>query len=114
VAYRLHADRVTEEFTLLWRREMLAPAYFPRWVNAHTDSGVVTALTFMLDRSAGDYAGRLKDEDIVNIAPGAHGHFGSCGDYLLETTISLEQHGISDQRMRRLARLLTARRHKRT
>ena len=114
VAYRLHADHVMEEFNLLWRREMLAPAYFARWVDAYTDSGTVTALTFVVDRSAGDYAGRLSDDEIVSIALGAHGHFGSCADYLLETAMSLEQHGISDHRMRRLARLLMARRHQRS
>ena len=114
VAYRLHPEHVMEEFKLLWRREMLAPAYFARWVDAHTDSGVVKALTFVVDRSTGEYAGRLSDDDIVSIALGAHGHFGSCADYLLDTAMSLEQHGISDQRMRRLARLLMARRHQHT
>jgi cation transport protein ChaC len=114
VAYRLHPEHVMEEFKLLWRREMLAPAYFARWVDAHTDSGVVKALTFVVDRSTGEYAGRLSDDDIVSIALGAHGHFGSCADYLLQTAVSLEQHGISDQRMRHLARLLMARRHQHT
>ncbi len=114
VAYRLHADHVAEEFKLLWRREMIAAAYLPRWVDAHTDSGVVKALTFVIDRNTPGYTGRLNDEDIIATALGAHGHYGSCADYLLQTAISLEQHGISDQRMRRLARLLQARRHRPT
>jgi cation transport protein ChaC len=112
VAYQLHADHVAEEFKLLWRREMIAAAYLPRWVDAHTDSGVVKALTFVIDRNTPGYTGRLSDEDIVATAIGAHGHYGSCADYLLQTATSLEQHGISDQRMRRLARLLLARRHR--
>jgi cation transport protein ChaC len=112
VAYRLHADHVMEEFKLLWRREMLAAAYLPRWVDAHTDSGTVNAITFVIDRATPGYTGRLSDEDIVTTALGAHGHYGSCADYLLQTATSLEQHGISDQRMRRLARLLLAHRHR--
>ena len=111
VAYRLRDQHVMEEFRLLWRREMLARAYVPRWLSAHTDSGVVNALSFVIDRSTPGYTGRLSDEVIVATALGAHGHYGSCADYLLDTAISLEQHGISDQRMRRLARLLKARRH---
>lgn len=111
VVYRLHAEHVMDEFKLLWRREMLARAYFARWVDAQTDSGIVKALTFVIDRKADVYTGRLSDEDIVTTALGAHGHYGSCAEYLLSTAISLEQHGISDQRMRRLARLLQARRH---
>ncbi|MGD8477038.1 MAG: gamma-glutamylcyclotransferase [Burkholderiales bacterium] len=110
VAYRLHTDHVTEEFKLLWRREMLARAYLPRWVDAQTDSGTVNAITFVIDRKAPGYTGRLSDEDIVTTAMGAHGHYGSCAEYLLNTATSLEQHGISDARMRRLARLLNARR----
>ncbi|HUU72167.1 MAG TPA: gamma-glutamylcyclotransferase [Burkholderiales bacterium] len=112
VAYRLHPEHVTEEFKLLWRREMLAAAYLARWVDAHTDSGVVRALTFVIDWKTAGYTGRMSDEDIVTTALGAHGHYGSCADYLLATASSLEQHGISDQRMRRLARLLLARRHR--
>ena len=101
MAYQLHPDSVTEEFKLLWRREMLAGMYIPRWVNADTSSGIVSALTFVVDRAAKGYAGRLSDENIVTTALRAHGHHGSCADYLLETATSLEHHGISDQRMRR-------------
>ena len=111
VAYRLHADHVPEEFKLLWRREMLTGAYTARWVEARTHSGLVNALTFVVDRAAPGYTGRMSDEDIINIVVDAHGHFGSCADYLLDTATSLTRHGISDQRMRRLARLLMARRH---
>ena len=111
IAYRLHPEHVSEEFKLLWRREMIAPAYHARWIDAHTDSGVVKALSFVIDRKTQFYAGRMSDGEIVTTALGAHGHYGSCADYLLATARSLEQHGISDQRMRRLARLLQARRH---
>ncbi len=114
IAYRLHAEHVAEEFKLLWRREMIAPAYHARWVDAHTDSGPVKALTFVIDRTTAFYAGRISDEDIVTTALGAHGHYGSCADYLLATASSLEKHGIRDQRMHRLARLLRARRHPQT
>ena len=111
IAYRLHPTAVAEEFKLLWRREMLDGTYSPRWVNADTSSGIVTALTFVANRKAPEYTGRLSDENIVTTALGAHGHFGSCADYLLATATSLEHHGISDQRMRRLARLLMAHRN---
>lgn len=111
VAYQLHPDAVTQEFKLLWRREMLAGFYLPRWVNASTSSGTFKTLTFVVDRREAGYTGRLSDEKIVTTALRAHGHYGSCAEYLLETARSLEHHGISDQRMRRLARLLMARQH---
>ena len=111
IAYRLHPTTVAEEFKLLWRREMLDGTYSPRWVNADTGTGIVSALTFVANRKAAEYSGRLSDENIVTTALSARGHFGSCADYLLETATSLERHGIPDQRMRRLAKLLIARRH---
>ena len=111
VAYRLHPTAVAKEFRLLWRREMLDGTYSPRWVNADTSSGIVNALTFVANRKAPEYTGRLSDENIVTTALGARGHFGSCADYLLATATSLEGHGIPDQRMRRLARLLMAHRN---
>ncbi len=111
IAYRLHPTAIAEEFKLLWRREMLDGTYSPRWVNADTSSGIVNALTFVANRKAPEYTGRLSDEYIVTTALGARGHFGSCADYLLATATSLERHGIPDQRMRRLAQLLMARRN---
>jgi cation transport protein ChaC len=112
VAYRLHVEHIAEELRILWRREMLEPSYAARWVDAYTDSGTVKALAFVVDRTRPEYTGRLSDEDIIRIALGAHGHFGSCADYLLDTAMSLEQHGICDRRMRHLARLLHAQRHR--
>jgi len=45
----------------------------------------------------------------VSVALSAHGHYGSCADYLLNTAMSLEHHGIADHRLSRLARLVKAR-----
>jgi cation transport protein ChaC len=110
MAYRLHPEHVLKEFQLLWRREMLDAAYLARWVNAYTDSGVVSALAFVVNRASPDYAGRLSDDDIVATALNAHGHYGSCADYLLDTASSFEHHDISDRRMQRLATLMMAQR----
>ena len=56
--------------------------------------------------------GRMEssDQDIVATALNAHGHYGSCADYLLDTASSFEHHDISDRRMQRLATLMMAQR----
>jgi glutathione-specific gamma-glutamylcyclotransferase len=103
VAYRLHREGYESELAILWRREMVAGTYRPRWVNARTDSGTVRAIAFVVNRAAPGYTGKLSDERIVAIASRASGHYGSCADYLIQTATSLEAHGIADSRLSRLA-----------
>jgi len=106
VAYRLHREKVADELAILWRREMVAGTYLPRWVNAQTGAGAVRAIAFVVNRTKPGYTGRLTDERIVAIASRAVGHYGSCADYLIRTAASLETQGIPDSRLTRLARML--------
>ena len=106
IAFRLDEASVQAELALLWRREMVLGTYMPRWISADTGDGIVRAVAFVVDRSKPGYAGRLSDEDIVATALRAHGHFGACADYLVSTAASLEQHGIADRRLSRLAKVL--------
>lgn len=106
VAYRLHEESVSDDLMLLWRREMVAGTYMPRWINAETGAGRVRAIAFVVNRARPGYTGRLSDEQIVDIAARAVGHYGSCADYLLQTAASLTAQGIADPRLNRLARML--------
>ena len=110
VAYRIPADALDAELSLLWRREMIMGTYVPRWLWANTAAGRVRALAFVVNRTmAATYAGRLADEEILHIAAAARGHYGSCADYLLETAAALEGAGLGDPHLSRLARLLRRR-----
>lgn len=106
VAYRLHADRLDEELRLLWRREMISGTYRPIWIRANVGDETVRAIAFVVNRAKPGYAGRLEDERIVSIALQAHGAYGSCADYLTQTAHSLEESGLADRRLSRLARLV--------
>jgi cation transport protein ChaC len=106
IAYRLHAHNAPEDLQLLWRREMIAGAYRPRWVSADVGGSAVRAIAFVVNRTHPGYTGRLGDAQIVAIAARAQGHYGSCADYLTQTAASLEAQGIADPRMSRLAQLL--------
>jgi cation transport protein ChaC len=106
VAYRMHDDKFEAELAILWRREMVAGTYMPKWINADIGGATVRAIAFVVNRSKPGYAGRLNDEQIVSIALRAHGAYGSCADYLINTAASLELAGIADPRLSRLARLL--------
>ena len=106
VAYRLHDDRLVEELAILWRREMVAGTYMPRWLSADIGNQTVRAIAFVVNRQKPGYAGRLADDRIVTIALSAHGAYGSCADYLTQTAVSLEQQGLPDRRLSRLAKLV--------
>ena len=106
VAYRMHDDRFAAELAILWRREMVAGTYMPKWINADIGGKTVRAIAFVVNRSKPGYAGRLEDGQIVAIARRAHGAYGSCADYLINTANSLEVAGIADPRLSRLAKLV--------
>lgn len=106
VAYRLHDDKLARELALLWRREMVIGTYRPCWVSLDLGNHKVRAIAFVVDRKKAGYTGRLGDAQIVSIALKACGHYGSCADYLVQTAHSLEQAGIADPRMSRLAKLV--------
>ena len=79
-------------------------AFQTYWYSPRSET--VHAITFTVDRTKPGYAGRLSDDQIIANVVKAHGHFGACTDYLLHTAASLEQHGIADRRLSRLAKLL--------
>lgn len=106
MAYRMHDDKFEAELAILWRREMVAGTYKPKWISADIGDTTVRAIAFVVNRAKPGYAGRLEDEQIVSIARRAHGAYGSCADYLINTAQSLEAAGIADPRLSRLAKLV--------
>jgi cation transport protein ChaC len=69
----------------------------------------VTALTFVVNRHSGRYAGRLSDEEIADKIATACGHIGPCASYLLDTLAHLEELGIHDRHLWRLQKLVAER-----
>lgn len=106
VAYRIDEADIATELALLWRREMIVGGYVPTWVQALSFHGHVPAIAFVANRAQWTYAGRLDDDRLESIARAAHGQYGSCRQYIVETATSLERHGIPDRGLNRLARRL--------
>lgn len=106
VAYRLDEGHVTAELSLLWRREMIVGSYVPTWVRAASASGRIPAIAFIANRARPTYAGRLDESMLLKVACTAHGQYGSCRQYIVETVASLQRHGIPDRRLARLAQRL--------
>ena len=106
MVYRIPAEEVPHTLTKLWIREMPSGAYLPKWLSCATESGSVNALAFVMDRSQDAYVRGLTHEQLVTIVRDAHGIYGSCMEYVLETAQALEDAGIHDRKLAALVREL--------
>jgi cation transport protein ChaC len=106
VAFRIDGDRAPEIMEALWRREMPSGAYIPRWLNCRSEAGPITALAFTMNRRTDAYVRDLPQEHLLDIVRSAHGSYGPCIDYVLETADALMRHDIVDKRLSALARTL--------
>jgi len=106
VAYRIPNDDADVTMRALWRREMPSGAYIPRWLTCRTDDGPIMALAFTMNRNTDAYVRDLPQEHLLHIVRNAHGSYGPCIEYVLETADALGKHGIVDKHLLSLVRRL--------
>lgn len=99
---KLPQKNAIEIIDLLWAREMPLDTYTPKWVRAHTQQGLVSALAFTLSRRHPQFAGDLSPAQYREIFQHSSGRYGSTADYALETLQALEELGIPDRALQRL------------
>ena len=87
-----------EDLSVLWRREMTnkPPSNFPRWIDVIVEGRSEKAIAFTANPESPNYAGGLAADDIAQTLSRACGHWGSGAEYLHQTVLSLETHGIHD------------------
>jgi cation transport protein ChaC len=105
LAFRLAEEDLEGELTLVWRREMVASAYVPRWMDVLDRDGrrFGGAITFTIDPAGTYYAGGLAAEAVIERLATAAGHLGSSAEYLFQTRDGLRAHGIPDPELEALA-----------
>ena len=105
VAYRIAEDLLHAELELLWRREMVAGSYVPRWIDVHDEHGTHfgSAIAFTMNNSCEEYAGQLSEQEIIRRLATATGALGSAAEYLFRTCAGLRAHGMVDAELERLA-----------
>ncbi|MGB0671730.1 MAG: gamma-glutamylcyclotransferase [Rhodospirillales bacterium] len=106
---RIAPDYVADELKVLWKREMVTGSYRPGWVTAMTPEGPVPAITFVMNRRAPNYAGRLDDERIAHVLAEAEGAIGPARDYLYQTVTRLRALDIHDRPLERLMAMVQGR-----
>lgn len=109
IGFRIAAEQVRTELTLLWRREMLGGTYDARWVQADIGGQRSRALTFVANRRHPRYAGALQPEEAMRHIATAAGTLGSCRAYFDQTVAALERLGIRDAAIERLRAVLAQR-----
>ena len=102
---RLDPQRVHEDLSAVWHREMPLPLYQPRWLPCRTDRGAVAALGFTLACDHTACSPRLDDAAVLEVLANASGLRGRSLDYLVRTEAALRTHGIHDREAARLVRL---------
>jgi glutathione-specific gamma-glutamylcyclotransferase len=107
IAYRLPSDGGAA-FDRIWAREMTGAVYQMRRVAVRTDEGPVEAHACIVRRESPDYAGRLPPEQAAKLLAHAVGGRGSGRDYLANTLRHLEDLGIEDRLLHRIAAHVTA------
>ena len=107
VVMRVPAAHVPAALVSLWAREMPSKVYLPRWLNCHTEQGVVRALSFILPRAHPSHTGPLSDEQYRAIfADRVGGRYGHTLEYAQSTLSCLREWGIRDAALERLVRLV--------
>jgi len=106
IAYRLPAATLAAELDLLWTREMTGFVYHMTPVKLSTGRGPLDAYTFTVRRDSPDYAGRLPYDAAARIIATSRGDRGTGRDYLANTVRHLEELGISDGALHRIAALV--------
>lgn len=107
VAFRIEEDLVAPELDLLWRREMVARGYIPRWVKLATPGGdpVGHGVAFTIDPGGPGYCD-LAEEVVVQRLATARGRIGTAAEYLYRTRDGLRELGIHCPFVERIATLV--------
>jgi cation transport protein ChaC len=103
IVYRLPPERVGETLDRIWAREMTGQVYRMHRVAVRTAQGPVTAQACVVRRASADYAGRLTPDEVARVLANAVGGRGSGRDYLANTVRHLEELGIRDGSLHRIA-----------
>src|SRR3546814_18412879 len=82
---------------------MISHSYRPTWVTAHTSDGPVRAIGFAINRSHERYTGALPEETVAETIANAAGFLGPGCDYLFNTVEHLDDLGLPDAVITRLA-----------
>lgn len=109
IAFRVAAEKRADTIAYLRAREQTTHVYreVTRSVWLQDDARRrISALTYVVDRSHVQYAGRLALTEQLHYVQQGHGRSGANRDYVLSTVHAIEAEGFRDEQLHQLAQLL--------
>ena len=103
LVFRIAAPVVNVESAIVWRREMLWDDYRPQLLPVSTPQGEVSAIVFCANESHPNHCGELPLAETAAIIATASGVMGTNRHYLELVHTQLNNLGIEDDYVRRLA-----------
>ncbi|OQW56771.1 MAG: gamma-glutamylcyclotransferase [Proteobacteria bacterium SG_bin9] len=114
VAFRVAAAKREATIAYLREREQVTSVYREVtrsvWLENNTRDRV-SAVTYAVDRSHAQYAGKLTLAEQLRFVRQGHGRSGINSDYVISTVAAIEQLGFRDEPLHRLAEMLKAHAH---
>ncbi len=103
-------EMVQQELSLLWRREMVADGYIPRWIPVETLEGAPLgeAIAFTINPAGPSFCPPLPEEELVRRIAVARGQLGTAAEYLFRTRDGLRGLGITDPMLERIGDAVVA------
>jgi len=104
IARRVKAEKREPVIAYLRERELVTNVYLEKWLKVRLENGnLITALTYVVDRSHAQYAGAFTLPQTIERVSHASGKSGLNRDYVLNTVKSLRQLSIHDHRLEAVA-----------
>lgn len=96
-AFRVPSERRDDTIAYLREREQVTSVYLERYAATTLDNGeIVSAVTYVVNRTHEQYAGRLNVDDVVSIVQRSKGVSGYNPDYVRNTQSHLVEMGVRD------------------
>lgn len=108
LAFRVAPDDVKPALAYLWDREMISYVYRPAWLPVRIKGERVQACTFVADRAHEQYCRLTGLEAMAGVIGKGHGRNGPNCDYLFNTVQHLDELGIRETPLHRLADMVRA------
>jgi len=97
LALRIAAEDVDSETEILFRRELVGPAYIAAFIPVELDGEKISALSFLADHTSPDIVPDVDRADQIRWIATGSGILGSSRDYLGTTITQLARMGIADE-----------------
>jgi len=109
IAYRVAAEHRRPVIDYLRARELVTNVYLETWRDIRLEGPEPrrqTALTFIVDRTHEQYAGKLSHDALLSLVRDGVGQSGVNADYVIATAAHIRELGFRDPVLERLAEAL--------